>query len=88
MIREIILVDQVSSASHSLGPTDSDCCISNTCSFTVLSRCAEGKPAIMQHYMTFLEFPVKGDSSEVTASGTGGVRGQMALLATWHLPMF
>lgn len=38
MTREIILVDQVRSASHSVGPTDLDCCISNTCAFTVLSK--------------------------------------------------
>lgn len=28
---------------------------------------------------------MKGDSSEVTASGMGGVRGEMALLATYFL---
>lgn len=38
MTREIILVDQVRPASHSLGPTDLDCCISNTYAFTVLSK--------------------------------------------------
>lgn len=32
--------------------------------------------------MTLLEFPMKGDSSEVIASGTGGVRGERALFAT------
>lgn len=36
--------------------------------------------------MALLEFPVKGDSSEVTASGTEDVRRERALLATWdHL---
>lgn len=38
--------------------------------------------------MTLLEFPMKGDSSEVTASGTGGIRGERALLATWDYPIF
>lgn len=36
MTREIILVDQVRSASHSLGSTDLEC-ISNMCALTVLS---------------------------------------------------
>lgn len=38
MTREIILVDQGRSANHSLGPTDLDCRVSNTCAFTVLSK--------------------------------------------------
>lgn len=33
-------------------------------------------------YMRLVKFPVKSDSSEVAASGTGGIRGEMALLAT------
>lgn len=38
--------------------------------------------------MALLEFPMKSDSSEVTASGTEDVRGERALLATWDHPIF
>lgn len=39
----------------------------------------------MYLYTRLVKFPVKGDSSEVTASGMGGVRGEIALLATYFL---
>jgi len=38
MTREIILVDQITSAGHSLGTTDLGSYVLNTCAFTVLSK--------------------------------------------------